>query len=260
MDTRKIAWVTVVTVALGLSNWSIAYVARRWGVPWVLSYTVSAVFDGAALLMADLALKAARLGDSTFAPSACLFLFGGASAYFNGWHAQLAGLPLAASVLFAFPPVSALAVTELQLRHDRRQALRDRGRIADPVPAFGGTTWLLKPIVSYRAVRAILKHRLAVKLRSATGQPATRTGAVVDDGPTDRQLRAHARRSKGTRPFDGEAINAAAEKIAADLDAGRKVSKRHSAREYDISEYHAELIIKDLRAKRNGAGQLAGAR
>src|SRR5256885_16650405 len=105
MTKRKAAWLVVVTVALVLSNISLAYVARTWGVPWQLSFAVSAVFDGVALLMADLALKAARQGDSTFAPSAFLFLFGGASAYFNGYHPPPSGRPRAGPVFYCCPPV-----------------------------------------------------------------------------------------------------------------------------------------------------------
>ena len=57
---KRAAWVLVAGFALGLSWWSLAYVARSWGVPWLLSWIVSAVFDGVALICADLALRAAR--------------------------------------------------------------------------------------------------------------------------------------------------------------------------------------------------------
>lgn len=165
---RRLAWILVVAAALAISNWSLAYVARSWGVPGWLPWIVSAVFDGVALLCADLALKAARLGDSTFAPSAGLLIFGGASAAFNSYHAQLAGLPAAAWVFYAFPPLAALAAVELQLRHDRRSALREAGRIAEPLPAFGGATWLNLPWSTYRAQREIMAYRQTSTLAAAT--------------------------------------------------------------------------------------------
>jgi hypothetical protein len=231
---RQAAWVIVAGVALGLSNWSIAYVAHRWGVPRLLTYTVSAVFDGVAVLSADLALKAARLGDSTFAPSAALFVFGAASAYFNAWHARLAGLPVAAWVFYAFPPVAALAITELQLRHDRRGALREKGRIAAPLPAFGGTTWGLHPRLAYAAIREITAHRLGVKLAGAT--------APVKTARTDPPPERPARRTGPPRVDRAELVA----RLLADRDAGLPVTINTVADRHSVTRWTSAQAIKQL--------------
>jgi hypothetical protein len=250
MTMRKTAWVGVTVIALVLSNWSLAVVAHSWGVPWALAYTVSAVFDGVALLCADLALQAARLGDSTFGPSACLILFAGASAWFNSWHAQLLSLPAAAAVFFAFPPVAAVAVTELQLRHDRRAALKEQGRIAEPLPPFGGATWFHHPKRAWGAQRSITGHRLHLKLAAATREHRP---VVAGDGPSRRQVRRSSKRVAAMRSFDPELIRKAEAGIRDDLmHRPGEVSKRKSAVAYKISEYQAETIIKALRSELNG--------
>jgi len=248
MNKRTAAWIAVVVVALALSNWSLAYVARSWGVPWVLGYGVSVVFDGVALLCADLALKAARQGDSTFGPGACLLIFGAASAVFNGWHARLAGLPLAASAFYAFPPMAALAVTELQLRHDRRTALRQAGRIADPLPAFGGAMWANKPVAAYQGVRQILAHRLKVKLSAAVGKPAAQPGQVRQDAP--RAARPLTRSGRAAPALAG-----AEQAIASALAEGQKLSKRTAAATLGlegVSEWQVQQILQRQRARLNG--------
>lgn len=250
---RKTAWIVVVGVALLLSNWSLAYVARSWGVPWQLAIGVSAVFDGGALLCAYLALETARVGDSTFGPSACLFILGGASAWFNAWHAQLSGLPVAAGVFFAFPPLVALVITELQLRHDRRAALRDKGRIADPLPALGGTMWANKPWASYGALRKILKYRLQQKLASAT-KPADSGAGVRQDAPGIRRTvvaRPSSSRSGRVTSADREAL---VRKLLADDAEGLPITINQVRDRHGVTRWSAEQAIK---VYRNGGPQPA---
>jgi hypothetical protein len=254
MIMRKTAWLIVVGIALLLSNWSLAYVGRSWGVPWQLAVGVSAVFDGVALLCADLALTAARRGDSTFGPSAFLLAFGGASAYFNGYHAILAGLPLAAEVFFAVPPVAALVAVELQLRSDRRQALREAGRIADPLPAFGGATWLNMPYPAWKAQRSVMKHRLTAKLRGATGQRDQRPqadGQPVAAGSGSRAAAPGA----GSKRASAPGLQLAEQRIATALKDGQTLSKRTAAETLGldgVSEYQVQGMLSRQRALLNG--------
>lgn len=265
MNIRRASWILVVAVAVGLSNWSLAYVAEHWGVNYRLAYAVSVVFDGVALQCADLALRAARHGDSTFAPSSFLLIFAGLSAWFNSYHAALAGLPWAARVFYATPPVAAVLVTELQLRADRRDALRARGRIADPLPAFGGATWLNLPWTTYRAQRAVMKHRQAGKLRQATEASwmDVRLPVVLETARAqapDARVKAAAGGRTGPRPErparqprppagrrtrrDDPGLAAARQAIAARIAAGEKLTIRPAAREYKITPYAAEQAIK----------------
>jgi Protein of unknown function (DUF2637) len=249
---RQAAWIVVVTAALAISNWSLAYVARSWHVVPALSWTVSVVFDGAALLCADLALKAARLGDSTFGPNTGLVLLASLSAWLNSYHAQLSGDPWQARVLFAAPPVIAVAMTEFQLRHDRRAALREAGRVAEPLPPFGGTTWFHHPLRSWEAQRDITGYRLGVKRRSSMASPSG-ARVAVGEGPSRRQLAGSRKRVTAMATFDSAAIRTAEIGIRDDLvNRPGEVSKRKSAARYTITEYQAETMIKVLRAEMNG--------
>lgn len=248
METiKRSAWVLVAAVALGLSNWSLAYVARSWGVPWVLSLPVSAVFDGVALICAGLALRAARHGDSTFGPSGCLVIFGGASAWFNSWHAHLAGYPLAAAVFYAFPPLAALVVTELELRADRREALRTAGRIAAPLPAFGGATWVNLPWPAYCAWRKVMRHRLDEKLAAEVKRPVQRVaagGAGAQGAGPARQLPSRSPVTRGQRTrLDNGQMAALVAQVREDAAAGLEVSKRKVAARHAVSEHHAQRAV-----------------
>lgn len=264
MNIRRASWIAVVAVAVGLSNWSLAYVAQHWGVNVRLAYAVSVVFDGVALQCADLALRAARCGDSTFAPSGALLLFAGLSAWFNSYHAQLAGLPWPARVFYATPPVAAVLVTELQLRADRRDALRARGRIADPLPALGGATWLNMPWPAYAAQRKVMRHRLGEKMSRATEASwmAVRLPVVVQPsavkpaaapqaaagGRTESRPERPARQPRTpavrrTRKDDPR-LAAARKDIAARVTAGEALTIRPVAREYGITNYQAEQALK----------------
>lgn len=248
---KRSAWVLVAAVALGLSNWSLAYVARSWGVPWILSLPVSAVFDGVALICAGLALRAAQRGDSTFGPGSCLVIFGGASAWFNSWHAHLAGYPLAAAVFYAFPPLAAVAVTELELRADRREALRAAGRIAPPLPAFGGATWANLPWSAYTAWRKVMRHRLNEKLAAEVGRPAQRAAAggagVQGAGPARQLARPRQRPVAGKRTrLDEQEMAQLVEAVRADAAEGLPVSKRKVAARHDVSEHHAQQAVSML--------------
>jgi hypothetical protein len=269
---KRAAWVLVAGFALGLSWWSLAYVARSWGVPWALSWVVSAVFDGVALICAELALSAARLGDSTFAPASCLVVFAGLSAWFNSWHAELTGLPVPARVFYATPPLAAVVVTELQLRHDRRAALRAAGRVADPLPAFGGSTWLHKPLSTYAGLRRVIAFRQRDRIERATrvwpslpvtlqpqaqartntaqryartpaGGKSSRAGAAGRQRDTKRPA-AHKVRKNGMDPKRRAAVIGA---MRTDLAAGVKLSKRTVPARYGVTAYHGEQLLAEAR-------------
>src|SRR5450755_1656788 len=65
----RVGWIVVAVSALSLSAWSLYYVGRHYGLPIPLAAIVSAAFDGAAIVCADLTLKYARThGDSGLGP------------------------------------------------------------------------------------------------------------------------------------------------------------------------------------------------
>jgi Protein of unknown function (DUF2637) len=268
---KRAAWVLVAGFALGLSWWSLAYVARSWGVPWALSWVVSAVFDGVALICAELALSAARLGDSTFAPASCLVVFAGLSAWFNSWHAELTGLPVPARIFYATPPLAAVVVTELQLRHDRRAALRAAGRVADPLPAFGGSTWLHKPLSTYAGLRRVIAFRQHDRIERATRvwpslpvalqpQPAARPNTAEKPAktpaarrpspagatarPRDTKPPAARKRRNGMDPDERAAVLA---RMRTDLSRGEVLTKRTVPGRYGVTAYHGEQLLAEAR-------------
>lgn len=157
----RFGWLVVVVSALSISTWSLFWVGIRYGLPVPIAGLVSASFDGAALVSADLALRYARThGDSGLAARLCVLAFAGASAWLNSQHAALAHDPNPARIMFAFPPVVAVVVFELSNRWIRRGALRAAGRVAAPLPAFGRWAWLLFPLRTLRTVRHIVRGRL----------------------------------------------------------------------------------------------------
>src|SRR5258707_1371509 len=109
------AWVAVLGTALALSWWSLDALARHYGMPGVLAALVSATFDGAALVAADLALRRAVVADSAAAVKSLMVATVGLSAWLNYEHGLLLGYPVAVRVLFAAPPVIAGWLFELQL-------------------------------------------------------------------------------------------------------------------------------------------------
>lgn len=168
-DSRKWAerllsgfgWIVVVCAALAISTWSLYAVGRFYGLPPIIAGLVSASFDGAALTSADLSLKYARThGDSGLAARLCVFVFAGASAWLNAQHASLVHDPSAARVMFAFPPVAAVVVFELQQRWIRRGALRAAGRVPSALPVFGRWSWVLFPGRTLGTIRKIVRARL----------------------------------------------------------------------------------------------------
>jgi hypothetical protein len=154
------AWVIVLGTALALSWWSLDALARHYGVPTVLAGMVSATFDGAALVAAELAIRRAQVADSAAAVKLLMLAAVALSAWLNYEHGALLSYPLAVRVLFAAPPVIAGALFEVQLRTLHRAKLHDLGLIAQPLPRLGLLVWLLHPFSAYTRVRQISASRL----------------------------------------------------------------------------------------------------
>src|SRR6267142_1681512 len=110
------AWLVVLGTALALSWWSLDALALRFGVPKLLAGMVSATFDGAALVAADLALRRAAMADSAVAVKLLMIVTVGLSAWLNEQHGALLGYPWPGRVLFAAPSVISGWLFELQLR------------------------------------------------------------------------------------------------------------------------------------------------
>jgi hypothetical protein len=168
----RFGWLIVAGAALALSAYSLYWVGRRYGVPPILAGMISVIFDGAAVISCDLALRYARSHDSGFAPRLAVFTFAGVSAFLNAQHAILAGLPKPAVILFSSPPIVAVVMLELHTRYTKRAALKRAGRVPAALPIIGRVTWALFPIKSYRTLRKIVGARLRI-LENQAGIPET---------------------------------------------------------------------------------------
>lgn len=162
-----IGWIIVAVAALALSAWSLFYVARYYGLPIPLAAIVSTVFDGAAIVCGDLALKYARThGDGGFGPRMSVFILGGISAFLNMQHAVISHDPFAARILYAIPPIVAVILFEFHSKYERRGALRKAGRIAKSLPVFGRWAWMLFPIRTIKTMRSIVANRSEIIARA----------------------------------------------------------------------------------------------
>lgn len=167
-------WLIVTGACLTLSAWSLYFVARHYGVPAPIAVIVSACFDGAAILSADLALRYARSSDSGTGPRLGVLAFAGLSGWLNSQHAVMVHDPSPARVLYAAPPVIAVIIFEFHTRFERRAALRNAGRVPAALPALGRWAWVLFPLRSLGTIRAIVAYRLSViRARNMPGGPVT---------------------------------------------------------------------------------------
>jgi hypothetical protein len=154
------AWLVVLGTALALSWWSLDALALHFGVPSVLAAMVSATFDGAALVAADLALRRAAVADSAAAVKSLMLVAVGLSAWLNWNHGALLGYPIVGRVLFAAPSVLSGWLFELQLRSLRSARVHELGRKALPLPEFGVIVWVFHPWAALRHLSRIAGSRL----------------------------------------------------------------------------------------------------
>ena len=148
----SVAWIIVVSVALAVSNWSLAVVGHHFGLPYTmppLAWVLSIIFDGAALIAGSLTLRSAReLGSNGSASRAFVFILAGTSAWLNSEHASLLNLGLPARIMYAAPPIVSITLFELTTRFEYRTALQKAGRTVEPLPVFGTAAWLFHPLGS----------------------------------------------------------------------------------------------------------------
>lgn len=157
----RFSWVFVVLSAFALSNWSLFEVGRHYGFPVYLAPVLSVALDGAAIVCGDLALRYAREHSSSgLLPRFSVFLLSALSAYLNSVHATIVHLSLPGHIAYAAPPVIGTLIFELNMRFQRRTALRDAGRIAESLPVFGLPAWLLHFRAAFRSIREITLIRL----------------------------------------------------------------------------------------------------
>jgi hypothetical protein len=114
-------------------------------------YLVPFGLDGAAMFCSVLAVREASHGDAAFGSRLLVWLFAGASAWFNWVHAPRGGDHNGAPQFFAGMSLSAAILFDRALKQTRRAALREQGLVPRPLPQIRIVRWLRAPIETYRA-------------------------------------------------------------------------------------------------------------
>jgi len=114
-------------------------------------YLVPFGLDGAAMFCSVLAVREASHGDAAFGSRLLVWLFAGASAWFNWVHAPRGGDHNGAPQFFAGMSLSAAVLFDRALKQTRRAALREQGLVPRPLPQIRMVRWLRAPLETYRA-------------------------------------------------------------------------------------------------------------
>jgi hypothetical protein len=114
-------------------------------------YLVPFGLDGAAMFSAVLAVREASNGDASLGSRLLVWLFAGASAWFNWVHAPRGGLHAGAPQFFAGMSLSAAILFDRALKQTRKAALREQGLVPRPLPQIRVVRWVRAPRETYRA-------------------------------------------------------------------------------------------------------------
>jgi hypothetical protein len=175
----------VLGVILGISAYSLYFVARHLGVPKIFAIGMSTAFDGTAMILAQQSLARAIAGISSAAPKLWMYLFAGLSSWLNSLHALLGHETLLAVPLWAGLPIGAVVVFDINTSFARRKALVQSGRqYADRLPKFGVASWVFFPANALTSMRSIVGRRMEAVTRHAIARtdvtPATsRSRSVI---------------------------------------------------------------------------------
>jgi hypothetical protein len=272
------AWPVVLGTALALSWWSLDALALHFGVPSVLAAMVSATFDGAALVAADLALRRAAVADSAAAVKLLMVVTVGLSAWLNWNHGTLLDYPVAGRVLFAAPSVISGWLFELQLRSLRRARVHELGRAAPLLPSFGAIVWLFHPWAALQHLSRIAESRLLSVpvtvmdwegapvsmpgLAGATAEVAERPVLVAasieaDDGCTQ-EGEARTRQKTGRSPVPDELYLSGLRELV-DEAGGVMPSAREVARRLSVGQDRARRLIATLQGEHAKATEYGAA-
>lgn len=266
------AWLVVLGTALALSWWSLDALALHFGVPKLLAAMVSATFDGAALVAADLAMRRAVVADSAASVKLLMIVTVGLSAWLNYEHGATLGDPLVARVLFAAPSVISGWLFELQLRHLHRARVHELGRSARPLPKFGAVVWAFHPFAALKRVSQIAGSRLRsvpISVMDWTGAPASvhelpGVSAEIADRPVllaapvepvadcSQEDEASTQQKSGRAPVPDDLYLGRLQELVAE-NGGVVPSIREVARKLSIGQDRARRLVGMVGAERSNA-------
>jgi hypothetical protein len=204
----RVLWLIILAPVLGVSAYSMFFVARHLGAPPPVAACFSACLDGVALLAANYSLRYAQEGLSGALPRTVVWVVALLGALIQTLHVTLGDEPRLAALFWASLPISAVVVYEMHMRWERRVALARVGVThPTPLPSFGFITWLLFPLSTLSALEAIVLRRRAAIAEAFAKRPALAN--LTEDEPS-KVLRADVidRPKANVRPI-GSAPNAA---------------------------------------------------
>lgn len=170
---NKALWAIILVTILGVSGYSLFFVARSLGVPPPIAVAFSTCFDGVALLAANYSLRYAQAGLSGSFPRAVVRIAAACAAFVQTLHVYFGHEPPGAALVWASLPVSAVTVYEIHIRWERRKALAKAGQVyPSPLPSFGLITWALYPLRSIVSLERIVGRRMEAIERMAMDRPA----------------------------------------------------------------------------------------
>ncbi|MFE6053339.1 DUF2637 domain-containing protein [Kitasatospora sp. NPDC056446] len=114
-------------------------------------YLVPFGLDGAAMFCSVLAVREASHGDAAFGSRLLVWLFAGASAWFNWVHAPRGFGHAGSPQFFSGMSLSAAILFDRALKQTRRAALREQGLVPRPLPQIRIVRWLRAPRETYAA-------------------------------------------------------------------------------------------------------------
>jgi len=123
-------------------------------------YLVPFGLDGAAMFCSVLAVREASHGDAALGSRLLVWLFAGASAWFNWVHAPRGGGHAGAAEFFAGMSLSAAVLFDRALKQTRRAALREQGLVPRPLPQIRMVRWLRAPRETYSAWSLMLLENI----------------------------------------------------------------------------------------------------
>ena len=175
---RSLIWLLVLAVALGISAYSLYFVARTLGVPKIFAAGFSTAYDGVALIAADKSLQFAQEGKSGAFPRMVMIIFAGLSSFLNSLHAIFGHESPLAIPIWAGLPIAAVFAFEIHTSQARSKAHARFGYgYPAPVPKFGGWRWSLFPLATLTDLRDVVSAR--GKAITATNKLAASTSASV---------------------------------------------------------------------------------
>jgi hypothetical protein len=245
-------WLVILAAVLSMSSYSLYFVGRHIGIPVPFALIGSLCFDGSALLSSVYALRYAQIGLLGTGPRSALFMFAGASAALNAYHAVLGHEPRFAMLWWIIPPLAAVLLLEFDLRWRRRGALVAHGMIAESFRPLGRRVWTDHPIQALRTRRAVSAERL---LKIAQTEAPSYVAARVASAASAEQAQQEVERVQSSR----SEISTARSKRAA-IKAALDINPAASHREVTelLLAHGVTITEKHVRAERSRIAKTSG--